>query len=103
MSLNDEERARTSAELWANARLARVTVEELANGLGLGTGQVRAALDVREGARPQDVWLVRDHLEDLVREAGESPVPYTVLTGRARPAAAMWFPLRRPPRRGSRH
>ncbi|MEV0849390.1 DUF2316 family protein [Streptomyces sp. NPDC049954] len=103
MSLNDEERARTSAELWANARLAGVTAEELAADLGLDTGQVRAALDVREGSRPQDVWLVRDHLETLVREAGESPVPYTVLTRRARLAAAMWFPLRRPPRRGSRH
>lgn len=53
------------------------------------------------GAVPASVWRVRDQLEDLVREAGREPVPYSVLTERARAAAGRWFALpERVPRRG---
>lgn len=57
-----------------------------------------ATVDVRP-ARPQHVWLLRDHLEALAERAGATPVPYTVLTRRARLAAALWFPLRKAPGR----
>ncbi len=57
-----------------------------------------AAVDVRP-ARPQHVWLIRDHLEALAERAQAALVPYTVLTGWARFAAALWFPLRKAPGR----
>ncbi|GAA3309777.1 hypothetical protein GCM10020295_75300 [Streptomyces cinereospinus] len=99
MSLNEQERARTSEELWANLRLAGTTPEDVRTELDFDEQQLRAALAVEPPVRPQDVWLLRDHLEDLVRERGGTPVPYTVLTQRARLAASIWFPLRRSPRR----
>ncbi|QKW23239.1 DUF2316 family protein [Kitasatospora sp. NA04385] len=98
MSLNAEERARTAAELRANLELTGVDAERAGAELGFGGGQLAQVLGVA-GADPEDVWLLRDHLEDLVRAAGREPVPYTVLTEEARAAAERWFPLRKAPRR----
>ncbi|MCM3820758.1 DUF2316 family protein [Streptomyces albidoflavus] len=99
MSLNDEQRARTAEELQANLRLSGADPEEARRDLEFTTRQWDDTLNVREGARPQDVWLLRDHLEALAERAGAIPVPYTVLTRRARLAAALWFPLRKAPGR----
>ncbi|MFE1319783.1 DUF2316 family protein [Kitasatospora phosalacinea] len=98
MSLNAEERARTAAELRANLELAGVGADRVGVELGFVDGQLAEALGVT-GADPADVWLLRDHLEDLVRAAGREPVPYTVLTEEARAAAERWFPLRKAPHR----
>ncbi|MFI7272695.1 DUF2316 family protein [Streptomyces sp. NPDC049879] len=100
MSLNDEERARTGAELRANLELSGASPLEVWTELGLGEDAFRAALDCGEASRPQDVWLLRDHLEERVRARGGTPVPYTVLTERMRAAAGVWFGVGRPPRRG---
>ncbi|MGX6600991.1 DUF2316 family protein [Micromonosporaceae bacterium Da 78-11] len=99
MSLNDEERARTGQELAENFRLAGSTPDEIRAALDFSFEQFEDTLTVRPGGRPQDVWLLRDHLEDLIRAQGVTPVPYTVLTDEAREAAAVWFPLRRSPGR----
>ncbi|MFD7732085.1 DUF2316 family protein [Kitasatospora phosalacinea] len=98
MSLNAEERARTAAELRANLELAGIGASRVGDELGFVDGQLVEALGV-VGADPADVWLLRDHLEDLVRAAGREPVPYTVLTEEARAAAERWFPLRKAPHR----
>ncbi|GAA2096656.1 DUF2316 family protein [Kitasatospora saccharophila] len=98
MSLNDEERARTAAELRANLELTGLDADRAGAELGFDGGRLAQVLAVA-GADPADVWLLRDHLEDLVRAAGREPVPYTVLTEEARAAAERWFPLRRAPRR----
>ena len=47
-----------------------------------------------DGARPADVWAVRDLLEEAALHAGAEPVPYTHLPEGARAAAEGWFRLR---------
>ncbi|QMU69930.1 DUF2316 family protein [Streptacidiphilus sp. P02-A3a] len=96
MSLNPEERRRTSAELRANLRLSGAETDRLAEQLGFTAERLENTLALDGRSAPVDVWLLRDCLEDLVRARGASPAPYSVLTDRARRAAAVWFPL--PPR-----
>ncbi|MFB7873756.1 DUF2316 family protein [Nocardia sp. NPDC056064] len=96
MSLTRAEQARTSAELKANLRLAEVTAEQVRADLGFSEDQLDRTLNC-DDAQPQDVWLLRDHLHNLVLARRVDPVPYSVLTERARVAAARWFPLRTPP------
>ena len=85
MSLNRAEQQRTSDELRANQQLCGVTVRTLAEQLGFTTRQVEHTLAVDEACAPQDVWLLRDHLEDLVLAQGGTPVHDSVLTEQARP------------------
>lgn len=99
MSLNAEERARTGGELRANLRLSGLPPEQVQQELGFTDRQFASALDCDDASQPQDVWLLRDHLEQLVLERGRTPVPYSVLTEAARSAARGWFRLRRPPAR----
>ena len=49
-----------------------------------------------------DVWLLRDYVEQAVRDAGRRPVAYTVLTERSRLRARMWFRLQKAPPHVSR-
>ncbi|MFD5142454.1 DUF2316 family protein [Streptomyces sp. NPDC058401] len=97
MSLNEEQRARTSQELLLNFQLAGTSLDAVRAQLDFTAQRLDDTLNVREQSRPEDVWLLRDHLENLVRAQGHTAVPYTVLTRTARLAAAIWFPLRRPP------
>ncbi|WP_282203791.1 DUF2316 family protein [Kitasatospora fiedleri] len=100
MSLNDEERVRTAAELRANLELTGVPTDAIRAELGYGEREFEKIMEVT-GADPASVWRVRDHLEELVVAAGREPVPYSVLTEQARAAAERWFPpVRRAPRRG---
>lgn len=90
MSLNAEQRAQTASELALNLDLSGLRLRDLEHLTGLGPQELRAALAVRD-ADPAHVWLVRDALETAVRDAGESPVPYTVLTEEMRSSAALWL------------
>lgn len=60
--------------------------------MGLPQARVDAALAVTR-ARPEDVWLVRDHLEHVLRSRNVTPVPYSKLSESMRVAAQAWFPL----------
>ncbi|MHA6757185.1 DUF2316 family protein [Streptacidiphilus sp. PAMC 29251] len=93
MSLNREEQQRTSGELHANIQLCGTPPEQLAEQLGFSADQLEDTLNMGGACQPQDVWLLRDHLQDLVLAQGRTPVPYSVLTEQARRAAAVWFPL----------
>ncbi|MFB7657433.1 MULTISPECIES: DUF2316 family protein [unclassified Streptomyces] len=99
MSLNADERARTSAELHANLRLSGTDLEEARAALSLTPDRFETALNCSDAAKPSDVWLLRDHFQQLVQDQGGTPEPYTVLTEQARSAARRWFRLRRAPRR----
>ncbi|MGY0499284.1 DUF2316 family protein [Nocardia sp. FBN12] len=103
MSLNAEERARTSEELHANLRLTGLTPQEAQAALEFTHEQFESALNCSDIAKPADVWLLRDHLEQLVEDQDGTPVPYTVLTEQARSSARRWFRLRRAPRRPGHH
>ncbi len=92
MSLSAEQRARTAAELMANLSASGLSVQQVADRAGLSPERVEAALAMGTGAaHPRDVWIVRDALETAVREAGNEPTAYTVLTEAMRRAAAGWF------------
>lgn len=95
MSLDRAEQQRTSEELRANQRLSGASDQQLAEQLDFSTQQVEDTLAVADASAPQDVWLLRDHLEDLVLALGGTPVRYSVLTEQARQSAARWFPLHR--------
>lgn len=90
MSLNRTQRAATSRELLANLELAGLDRPQLRQLTGWSAQRVTAALELN-GADPADVWQLRDLLEQAVRDAGGSPVEFTVLTERARAAARGWF------------
>ncbi|RPE29476.1 DUF2316 family protein [Kitasatospora cineracea] len=92
MSLHDGERARTAAELRAGLELTGIPAGVVREELGYGEREFERILGVT-GAAPSSVRRVRDQLEDLVREAGREPVPYSVLTERARAVAGRWFAL----------
>lgn len=92
MSLNHRQRAATREELRENLELSRRSVADAATDLGISSTRVQAALDVA-GARPQDVWLVRDYLDRAIRSNGATPRPYSSLTEQMRAAAQAWFPL----------
>lgn len=51
-------------------------------------------------SRPEVVWLLRDHLAEVIEARGEHPHPYTHLTDEMRAAAERWFPS--PPSRRAR-
>ena len=72
-------------------------MSSLQSALDLEEGQLKSALEVSSNCQPQDVWLVRDYLEQIIQGAGRRPTPYTHLTASARSAASAWFPLRTPP------
>lgn len=94
MSLSTEQRRRTSVELRANLQLSGLTVHDLATQLDLEAAEVERTLNVAPGARPELVWLLRDHLETAARAHGVQPHPYTHLPEHMRAAASTWFPMR---------
>ena len=97
MSLTPVELARTRDELHANLALTGLTTEQIGADLGCAPATVESALDPGTGD-PVDVWLLRDYLEQAVRDAGRTPVPFTILTDQAKLRARRWFPLREAPR-----
>lgn len=97
MSLTVGEQRQTSAELHANHLLSGLSRHDVQADLGFTAGQLEATLDVASGCDPADVWLLRDHLQQVITAAGRTPVPYSVLAEAARAAAAGWFPLRPAP------
>lgn len=98
MSLNQEELRRTSAELRGNLELSGLTGAVVAADLGFTADQLEDLLALQESQDPVNVWLLRDYLEQAVRDTGREPQPFTVLTTRNRRMARMWFRLRRAPR-----
>lgn len=95
MSLNRNERDVTARELADNLALTGLSQEQVRERTGLPPERFQSALDVSAVMDPADVWLVRDTIEDAVREAGRTPLPYSRLTDGMRRAAAMWFGYRR--------
>lgn len=98
MSLNAEERQRTSRELQRTATTAGLTSEQISRQLGWSLARTESTLAVDSASHPVDVWELRDFLEETATELGVSPEPFTVLSEAARRRAHLWFALRRPPR-----
>jgi len=98
MSLDRAELVRTRTELAANLDLTGLTREQVAADLGYDATRLSAALEPDGSGDPVDVWQLRDYLDQAVRDAGATPVPFTVLTERSRVMAGTWFRLRPAPR-----
>ncbi|MGC4960852.1 DUF2316 family protein [Gordonia sp. DT101] len=98
MSLNEAERRRTSEELRRNAELTGLTHAAMAADLGFTSDHLYGLLELSGSQNPVDVWMVRDYLEQAVRDAGREPESFTVLTPQSRRMARMWFRLRPAPR-----
>ncbi|ROS75390.1 DUF2316 family protein [Cellulomonas sp. PhB143] len=98
MSLTTQELARTRSELRANFELTGLTAAEVAADLGYTPERLDATLGTTGPSDPVDVWELRDYLEQTVRDAGRTPVPFSTLTRGNKLRARMWFPLRRAPR-----
>ncbi len=92
MTLNRREQAATREELATNLERARVTRAGVSSGLGMTTLRVDSAFNVAS-APPEDVWLIRDFLDHVIRSQGEIPRPYSSLSENMRAAAQGWFPL----------
>lgn len=94
MSLNDAERRRTSDELKSNFALSGLTSTEVAADLQFTPKRLQSTLEAT--GDPVDVWELRDYLEHAAKDAGEQPIPYSVLTEQSRLLARRWFRLREP-------
>ncbi|WBU37758.1 DUF2316 family protein [Homoserinibacter sp. YIM 151385] len=98
MSLNAEERERTSRELRQGLSALGLDRVRLARQLGWSEARVESVLAVDPASDPVDVWELRDFLVETATSRGSKPAPFTVLTPSARVRAGAWFALRRPPR-----
>lgn len=92
MTLSQRAQDATREELARNLKLADMTTTGISKGIRLPDDRVAAALEVIE-ARPQDVWLVRDYLDRVIRSQGATPHPYSSLSENMRASAKGWFPL----------
>lgn len=91
MSLNEAQRRDPATELSENLSRSGLTESRASNQAQLDSQRFRAALNVSPDADPVDVWRVRDFLDQAVRDNGQQPVTYLVLTEEARQAARRWF------------
>ncbi|WP_062520153.1 DUF2316 family protein [Demequina silvatica] len=97
MSLNRTEVARTGVELTANLERAGITREQVLEDLQFSERRLKETLRVGPASDPADVWLLRDYLDRAIRERGDVPQAWTVLTDQARQRATHWFALREAP------
>lgn len=84
--------ARTAQDLQRHLPAAGLSRADLARWLGLTTDELDAVLAMDGRADPVQVWLVRDALDQAVREAGGDPT-WSVLTDAARRQGQRWFRL----------
>lgn len=90
MSLNNKERDNTAQEFEANLAASGLSVEELRERTELSSRDFTTAFTV-ENANPVHVWIVREKLENAVKEAGGTLTPFSKLQENMRTAANMWF------------
>ncbi|WP_062385113.1 DUF2316 family protein [Demequina iriomotensis] len=98
MSLTRTEIARTGLELTANLERSGLSRATAAIDLGFSERRLAETLAVGPASDPVDVWLLRDYLDRAIREHGDEPAPWNVLTEAAHTQASRWFALREAPR-----
>ena len=81
----------------ANLVHSGLTPPIVATALGHTSARLGDTLHISPAPHPADVWLLRDFLDQAVRDRGATPEPWTVLTGVSRAVASRWFSLRTAP------
>ena len=100
MSLNKAEQRQTGEDLRAYLAASGLQRAELADWLRLDSDELDAVLERTGGeASPVRAWLVRDALDQVVRESGATAPGWRILTDAARIRALGWFPLKEVPPR----
>ena len=98
MSLRGNQFQQTSDDLHRHLEASGLDEAELGRWLGLDTDEVRHVLSMRD-VDPATAWLVRDALDQAVRERGVDAGGWRVLTTAARRKAEGWFHVREVPPR----
>jgi len=79
MTLDAQQRQKTSEELISNFELSGLSNDEVQQDLGFTAAQLDETLRVGPGSSRQDVWRLRDYVDRKVLETGEQPFPYSLL------------------------
>lgn len=79
MSLNLAQRKQTSKELRENYQRSGLTPEEILTDLGFRAEQLEETLNLGPSSKGEEVWRLRDYLDDKIKEQGNEPYPYSVL------------------------
>ena len=80
----------TRDELLANLDLSGLDRESLGAAVGFDPERLDRTLQMRK-ADPSDVWLLRDFLDQVIRDRGRTPRPWTVLINHD--IARQWFTI----------
>ena len=80
MSLTAQQEEDTRNELRENFIKAGVTVPEVAEDLGTTEDYIVQLMRL-EPKHLEDTWILKNYLIEKVREAGETPTPFTALGG----------------------
>lgn len=79
MSLTAEQKEQTSRELKENYRISGLKPDEIEVVLGFDTEQLQELLNLYPTPNPTNVWRLRDYMEEVIKEKGKQPYPYTSL------------------------
>ncbi|MFJ7755892.1 DUF2316 family protein [Peribacillus muralis] len=79
MSLNMEQREQTSKELHANYEFSGLRSEDIQADLGFSHEQLEETINLGPASHGEEVWRLRDYLEERIKEQGKEPYPYSIL------------------------
>ncbi|WP_057915933.1 DUF2316 family protein [Peribacillus muralis] len=79
MSLNHAQRKQTSEELKVNYEISGLTSEDIQADLGFSVKQLEETLNIGPSSQGEAVWMLRDYLEEKIKEQGKEPHPYSIL------------------------
>jgi hypothetical protein len=94
MSLNRRQTQQTRDELAANLILSGLAPDTVGHSLGFTPERLDHTVRVTRDADASDVWLLRDFLDQVIRDRGLTPRPWTVLIDGGHDTARRWFTIR---------
>ena len=80
MSLNSVERQNTINELHQNFDLLHQPYQKMSEDLKITSQQIDSILNLID-VQPEDPWIIRNYMNELLDEQGITPVKYSKLTG----------------------
>lgn len=80
MSLTPEQIVATQQELQANLTLTGLSHEQVAKDLGISTIKLNKLLTLDQRSL-NDPWILRNYLLEKVSATGQTPIPFTALSG----------------------